>query len=301
MDVFTERAENEFSQEISYEEDMPTTPERISSLEHHVSTAKGAMWAFGLISFALIGLGSWLLKDVHDLDVRVGKLEQDLKDHGLEVVRAIEKPEDQKQLAANLSLVASQVRVARSEHRTPNRDRIARLSSAVEAAAVANPDIPEAWEAAYQLVDYRFSQNAAAASVAADLPLCLRSSNSGHGLKQLENTPPGPKDKEGFHLLVDSCVIDLDDLDLYEHSEAKIFFKKMRLRSGSTTPRTITFENVIVRYHGGPLIPIEIFEFAGCVFELDAPTGRPPPRAQSLAAQLLVAPDPSKAQVQLGS
>src|ERR1035441_6780642 len=138
---------------LESDDGMTSQPERIAALEQD----KKWHWiALVAVATLLMGWCGWLSVTLFGMKGDIQAIKQKIADGGNgAIVTALHNPSSLQQLAANLGMVSSQVRVARVEERPPNLERLSKLSGAVKDAAVAYPDIPEVWQAEAELISYR--------------------------------------------------------------------------------------------------------------------------------------------------
>ena len=143
---------------------MASQPERIAKLEE----GKKLHWrALGIAALAAAAWSTWLTTQLAQAnsnlalmagDVRA--IKQKIADGGVgPLVSALQNPKSPEQLAASLAVVSSQIRVAQVDGRHPDEEKLLRLSAAVKTAATRSPNMAEAWQAAYQIVNFRSSGN----------------------------------------------------------------------------------------------------------------------------------------------
>ena len=156
-----------------------------------IRIAGGAIFAW--LSFITWSGNSSLISLREDIKA----LKQSAKDHGAEIVQGIEHPKSTDQLVGSLMLASGQLQLARSEHRKPDPEKLVSLQNAIVKASRDNPDLPSTWEAAVQLVDYKF-QSQSTASELSSLPDCLNkpvklnASAEGDSLRNLSLIPGQP-------------------------------------------------------------------------------------------------------------
>jgi hypothetical protein len=159
-----------------------------------------------LLGITLIG-GKYILSiqgDIQAVQGDVKAIKQSAKDHGGEIVQDIENPKTTEQQAANLSLAAAQLKVATAENRPPNEGKLLLLQKAIAKQSTEHPELPETWQAAVQLVNYKFRSTSPLVST---LPNCL---SLPVGSPTLDNSidAGGPLTAE-FAII--ECSFDLDD------------------------------------------------------------------------------------------
>jgi hypothetical protein len=259
---------------------------KADEIEKHLTRSEHVAEFVIILLLAWLGAGTKMLFDMHG-DIQA--IKQKLDDRGLgSIVSSLEHPKSQQQLAANLSLVASEVRVARQDGKKPNNEKLARLSSAVKEVVATNPELPETWQAAFQLVSYR--SQSLKESNQASLRSCL---DSPIALAQYRNTIAAadkhliqlPKNPD-FMIVSSNCVLNLDDDGSFVHSAAWRFFEEVRKRFPENRVK-FSLQNATIVYSGGPMIPIDGLGFVNCVFDFRNPASVPPRAGQLLAGQLL--------------
>jgi hypothetical protein len=123
----------------------------------------------GIVGLPMLAWLAWLSIMLFSVKGDPQAIKQKIKDGGLgDIVSKLENPSSRQELAANLALVSSQVRLDRAEEKEPDREKMSTLRSAVVKAAAQNPDVPEVWQAASQIVSFRTAN----LQVHRSLPLC---------------------------------------------------------------------------------------------------------------------------------
>lgn len=287
---------------FSDEASVATTQERLAALE---SDKKWHWWALGGAS---VGAFAWLLyltTTLNGISVNVGKIQQRIADGGAgPIVQAIEHPKSDEQLAANLSLAAAQIQVARVERREPDATKLKTLEKALASATDTHPNLPETWRAALQLVDYKYESKSTAA-----LPNCLDASlddkseidrlQTADGVKDYPNFS-GPQTPEGWmsHVLLNNCSLNLDDDGTFDSTSVGKFFEKVRKHHPQATLFYLVLSGAHVTYSGRKMLPISGIQFTDCKFEIKQPEELPSKWARALTAQL-VTTDIKEGEVQI--
>jgi hypothetical protein len=267
---------------------MATQPERISALETH------RIWQWA----AIVGVGGWLIWVSLTL-IRVSgdlrAIKQKIKDGGLgDIVAQLREPKSSEQLQANLSTVIAQIQTARVNQTAPDHQKIKTLSGVLGEVVKRNPEVPEAWQAAVQMVDYKFQPLAASTS----LPDCLNMPDEGHNFEFVQNSD-GSRTKlpfptrlnlgvpnhftEGFR----NCNLNLeDDGNFYSTVVGKELLNAGAEAKGENSIIFI-LNHVNIRYAGGKPLPITQIQFRDCSFTFVQPIAVPSLPAQVLTTQLL--------------
>jgi hypothetical protein len=209
---------------------MPTQPERIASLETTAAIAKGVL---GVFIPLVILWGSYIT-------VNVIAIKQQMADGGnTKLVTELKTPKSPEQLRANLSTVVAQVQSAQANGIKPNPQKVYALSGAVSEAAQKNPELPQAWQAASELVNFR--------SGTQPIPPdpCFESE------PHFDNErPDGP-------LMVtiqeSNCTGDLGDADAFSRQIGNYMGEQQKELGSRLTAVNLVFLNAHIIYRGGPI------------------------------------------------
>lgn len=224
----------------------------------------------------LVGMGA-LGWSVH-IGNKVTAIEQQLVDGGnTKLVSELKLPKSPQQLQANLTMVTAQIRTARANGTKPNAQKVAALSDALSAVVQKDPNLPEAWQAATELVTYRSTQPATIQKACFGKSMSSVLNNSVNGIK----LPDSLSDID--------CSIDLGDIESFK-SNPDIKDLKLNLDGTLSSPLGIELTHAHVIYHGGPIIPFTILRCVACTYDFGFSTPPPVP-AQKLTRQLLIAED----------
>jgi hypothetical protein len=248
---------------------------RLASLE---TKMKAIFWVAGILTPIMFGAAYWI-------ESNIVAMKQALADGGIgRLVVSIEKPSSPQQLKANLQLVASQIRVARLGGEKPNLARIKAISRAVEGVASTNPDLPEVWQAASQLISYR----SVVGSSSEQLPDCLDSQVTGGTIV----SPPDGTTTVLQPIVLHNCRMVMDfNLEDLKRKKGNIplypFFDLPygRWKNGPA----IIFDNAVIEYRGGPIRVKVPMAFQNCTFDFDLQ--QVPSRNGSLLVRTLLASD----------
>jgi hypothetical protein len=260
---------------------MPTLAERVVAIETALSFWKMVIGGFsGAALLAGLGALSWC----YHLGTKVAVIESggDTK-----LVTELKTPKSHEQLRANLSMVTPQVETARANGIKPNTKKAKALSDALSLVIKRDPDIPQVWQAASELISYRYSF-----SEGVELPPEIARMfgspvpNSGNCFEQQRKLliPPPAAGPPLLNILTwNDCTLRLDDIEGYENSLAVQLSKQ---HNASPVPIRLALVRVKIVYHGGPIIPIVGMQTFGCEFEFEVPTV-PPVRARQLLEAIL--------------
>lgn len=124
LDVLVREVDNGSSPEFTSEEDMAKTDD----IQKSVARLEKTFWAVLLVLLGWLGTLSTMIYGLHgDLQA----IKQKIADGGNgAIVSALQHPTSPQQLAANLGLVSSQVRVARIAGTKPDPKKVMSLSEA---------------------------------------------------------------------------------------------------------------------------------------------------------------------------
>ena len=210
------------------------------------------------------------------LSTAVAHMEGKIGDPLATTVRQLDTSQPSDVLAASLAVLASTARLDRVSGRKTSPANVGALSAKVRQVAQASPEIPEAWRAAGEMVSLR---SVGFATAKQQLPACFGSRLFGSMLDI----------KVGDRMLQDQivyhdCSVDLDDVagwlstlnDIYPKAD----YRKIVLR----------FNNVVVHYRGGSIVPAQALVFVNCRFDLNLPMQPLTPQGQSFALNMLTIP-----------
>jgi hypothetical protein len=276
---------------VESEDTMAPQPERIASLETAAAIAK---WVLGIFIPLVIGWGAYITMNVI-------AMKQQLADGGnTKLVTELKAPKSPDQLRANLSMVSAQIQTAKANGTKPDAKKVQALSTALSQVVQRDPELPEAWQTAFQLVSYRFQL----AQIPPDSELrnCLdapKSLTEFAGTLREEGDNVAKHRPGHFQLVSSNCVLNLDSNSAFESTSGWQFFREVNERAPGNGVHFDLF-NAIVTYSGNGLIPFDGLKCTNCVFELKPSSAIPPRRGQALTDQLLTA-DLSKVDVNLRS
>ncbi len=262
---------------------MASYPERIISLE---ANKKWHWIALVVTAVTLVALGiwsAWLTVNLHRTARDLQAVKQKISDGGLgSIVAQLGEPKSSEQLAAILAIIASEVRYDRAGDRPPKLANLTKLSSAVKQVAIKSPEIPEVWQAAFQLVSYRSESTLPLARI--HLPNCADDLTS---LQLLSMSPPKAPDSK-FTVSLSSCALNLDDDGSFAQTALGKFFEEARKRNPGNENTIHLFAGTIT-YSGGKLLPVDRIDFENCLFDFKPPQMLPPDSGKLIADQLLTA------------
>jgi hypothetical protein len=280
LDVLLIEAEN--SSFLGFEVDMASQPERIASLETHRSW----QWVAICFLFTVVGVWcGWLSTAVIDMHSDLRAIKQKISDGGNgAIVSALEHPSSPQQLAANLALVSSQVRVARAEGKKADPQKLANLSTAIETVAQRDPSVPEVWQAASEIVTYRSEQKFFANG---EPPNCLDVwvQPASISLQNHTTTVLQP-------VILQNCkmVLDFDwdkDVKGTKPSGNVPLYPFLDLDYGEWRGGpAVIFKNAVIVYRGGPIQVHVPMAFQNCLFNLETKQD-PTPNGRLLVRTLL--------------
>ena len=278
--------------------DFQTTTRAVATLNGSFKTIK---WIFGILAPIVIG---WLGAGTYFLYTQGGDIramKQKFSDSG---IGPIVSKATGSGLQKNLTIVAAQVQVARSAGKkavsiNSKRDATS-LSNSVADIAAEDPDTPQVWDAAAQLISYRselqngFQQNSEANCFLTPGPLTATpftvavSTENGYLLETMT---------------LEHCALLLDDVDAYERSQIA-YGNQHAIKLNNTVPRLkLILNHVHVIYRGGPIIPVFQIVFNQCNFTFQFPPGIqtiPPAPAREIMENLLKADLSTTVQIATG-
>src|SRR5215831_12259731 len=265
-----------------------------------IKTALGiGKWISGILASAVVTIGIIAFSWCYNIGVKVGRLEQADQQRGTQIVADLKAPKSQQQLQANLTTVTAQIETARAEGKRPDPSKVKPLSSVLSEVVKKNPDMPSAWNAAMQLVNYRFQPTFGNIS---SLPDCLHIPMT--SVRSEVQGPPGP-DGIPTHFPVETfppvvqmkaamvelknCRLDLDDNGDFASTNAASALTDAKKRSPATNYLILELNNAFITYKGGKLLPVNEIRFKNCFFEIRPTLDLPDNRRQAITQQLLEA------------
>jgi hypothetical protein len=243
-------------------------------------------WILGIL---IPGLGFW----GWFVTTNIIAMKQQLADGGnTKLVTELKNPQSPQQLQANLDTVIAQVETAKAAGQQPNPQKAHALAEAIAQVTRKNPDVPEAWQAATQLVNFRAPLGGAA-------PAKCFSGNL-NKLLPPERIPP-PDNRSGWEFLVveesDGCTFDLDDAEAVVDRSKEMIDKATQLAAPERAGLAFRFRNAHIIYRGGPIpLEIKLYIFENCTFDWQLPSA-PSVAGQRFTQQLLEANNPTDVRV----
>lgn len=259
---------------------MTTQPERIASLETHEKFHWMALVAVATIGCAWL---SWASVTLFSIKADLQALKQDIADHGFgQIVADLKKPKSADQLRANLTTITAQIQTDRVEGKQPDKNKVDTLSKALAQVIQRDPQLPEAWQAAGELISYRSSSGSSEVA----LPPCQPEGDYVQIQPMLFTQAPPDRNLGifvGFYF--QNCTLVLDGPSpILQPSTMQVI-----LRQKDSVGLVLT--NVHVVYHGGDILPVRAIAFTNCTFDFQL-YSKPPSSAPNLMNALLTAPNP---------
>lgn len=271
--------------EIEGEHEVTVSDKQFLELSTQVAEMRGslkaAVWIIGILSAAATAAGIGAIAWCFNLSNAVAKLQQAVSDGGVtKLVSELKLPSSPDQLKANLSTVIAQVQTAKVNGAKPDPHKVKALSDAVSDVISDNPQLPEGWRAASQLVSFRAGRNAP------PQPDCFNKPHFGVMNAWMGDTS-GPKVPAPMANVweMDNCTMVLDDIDLFLKSEDGKALEADR-RAVPQRPLFIRLMHAHLVYHGGPVIPFTRLECISCTYEWDL-SAPPPDLEKKLTNDLL--------------
>jgi hypothetical protein len=253
--------------------DMAKTEERVASLETSLCLIKRTL----SVLVPTLLLWGWYIT------TNVIAMKQSMTDGGnTKLVAELKSPKSPDQLQANLATVDAQIQTARANGTKPNIKKVDALSGALSQVVKNDPDLPEAWQAAVQLVNYKYQPQV---TIARPLPSCL--SLSGPGTISFMG-PISPGDPVRLTFVLHNCTLNLDDENFWLTQMGKGIHDAMDTHPASYSIILIV-HNSNITYSGGKFLPVNQIQFQNCSFELKQPTVLPNRNVQLVTEQLLAA------------
>jgi hypothetical protein len=267
---------------------------RVDEVENRFARTEKLAGAVLLVLLSWMAAGTTFLVSMHG-DIQA--IKQNAKDHGGEIVENIANPKGDAQLAANLALAGAQIQVARSENRPSDPRKLQQLQSVIAKAAETHPNVPEAWQAAAQLVSYRYQ--AMDVPLATQLPDCLDTVVPGRNIDRVTQLDGSVVAEPGFttsqapkwmaHVILANCSLNLDDDGTFSRTSVGKFFEEVKKHHPNADFFSIVLSHVRITYSGGKMLPVSEIRYQDCVFEVKQSSGMPSIRSRALTNQLLTA------------
>jgi hypothetical protein len=259
--------------------------QRVNALSIAVGEMRGSLSAWGkigtILASAALAAGLGALGWSWTISTTVAKIQQAINDGGTaKIVSELKSPKSQEQLRASLSTVIAQVQTAKAEKKEPDTSKVSALSDAVDSVVKRNPTLPEAWQAAAQLVSFRSSQPTT--------EITKKCFEWPHDPKPQTNVKPGDGHHVAFEVWDSNCTLDFRNPEDMERTVER----NMRLHSADFPNLDyilVRLDNAHVIY-GGEDLKMVRFLFVNCTFEVELPKV-PPPNGRKLTEQLLEAKD----------
>ena len=243
-----------------------------------------------ILGTVVLGFGSWMWY----ITTNVVAIKQQLADGGnKQIVAELRTPKSPQQLLANLSTVIAQVQTARSDGKAADLEKVSSISSALAEVIQRNPNLPEAWQAAANLVDYKYQSPRSA-----PLVNCLDTLPGTGGFDRMQTTDgvidfpnlSGPQTPGWMsHVYLGNCTLKLDDDGTFDSTSVGKFFAEVRKHHPQASRFVLVLENAHVTYSGGNILPVTEIQFTNCTFDLTPPASLPNKWDRALATDLLVA------------
>ena len=255
-------------------------------------------WIAGGLGVAVLTIGIGAFTWCYNIGVQVGKLEQADLQRGVELVSELKAPKSQQQLQANLTTITAQIETAKADGKPPDASKVQPLSSVLSNVVRNNPDMPTAWNAAMELVNYRFQPTSQDIS---RLPDCLNLPSMGS--RPEVQGPPGADGIPTHHpragpivaqewkgmVVAQNCRLDLDDSGNFASSGAAKDFEDAKRQAPGINYYILEVTSAYVTYKGGKLLPINEIRFKNCSFQIQPTLDVPDKRRQAITKQLLEA------------
>jgi hypothetical protein len=207
-------------------------------------------------------------------------MKQALLSNNTQLVAELKHPKSDEQLKANLSTVVAQVQRARVNGVKPDLTKVSSLTNAVAQVVKSEPQIPEAWQAAVQLVNYRTASLSAA-------PSAEYACSKANVVVTGGPSPATMIATASFY----NCVLDLDEPTIWTKPD-------LESQGQSITDWHLDLHNVTVHYTGGAsLANVREITFDRCIMEFEINSRPSSPLGQSMLTQLLAAPTPGTSDV----
>jgi hypothetical protein len=298
------------SEVISIPEDiMASQPERVAVLEEKVRGLEGLKppgWKiFSTVVGAAVLWLSFISIQLYLIAQRVSHMEGKIGDPLAATVKGLESPVSDATLAADLQLLSAQIRVDEVRKAQAKPENVQMLASALTEVTKKHPELPETWQAAAQLVNYKYQAQDKSVS---ELSNCLGGNGERYkySSKFSANAVPSAGNAEqaqipldsllpgvmpAFVLTIRDCALNLDDDGNFPSTLLGRAVEEARKSAPELSAYSLVLNmfNVHVTYTGGKLIPVKGILFRDCTFEFKSRLGIPSKGSQQITSQLLVA------------
>ena len=254
---------------------MPSTPERLTSLETRMTLA---LWLLGLSLTGVFGAVAWAFH----ISSQITAVRQQLSDGGNKaLVAALEQPNSLPQLRADLNLVSAQTRAAAANRDRIDEQKIKALKLAVRVVLQRTPEVVEGWEAASDLMNLSTtSMSPVPKQSCFDKRLPLNFAKF--------YTPDQPNT---LYLKLADCALNLNDVEGLQRSLLTNFIGRVPPPASAISSLTIELKRVEVSGDiSRPMIPFAYMILRDCNFQVLA-SGLPTDKGRLLTASALTAED----------
>jgi hypothetical protein len=233
--------------------------DRITALEVKLKAIeKYSKWALGILVPSLLG---W----VWFITSNVIAMKQQLADGGnTKLVAELKEPKSPDQLRASLNTVIAQVQTAQAAGKMPDANKAQALSTAISQVVQKNPQLPEAWNAAAELVSYK---TLILHPKRAHLAPCIVE-NAKPELKAV----PGMMGTQYAGYFFSNCSLNLETIPPPTLRKGDIP-KDFPIQGANITIPVILTDGEVI-YEGGAIAPDASFLFENCAFYIK-PDGDP--------------------------
>jgi hypothetical protein len=233
------------------------TNERIDNLHKHVNFLLKLVGSLFVILF--VPWISWVSISLNSMNGDIHAIKQAEKNNGTEIVSRLEKPPSLDQLKHDLAVTSAKLELQNLTIDPKTKvepSSYKGLETALLQVTKSHPDLPQAWNAAAQLVSYK---SATSTSTPASLPPCdMSNMKPSHRVITLPN---GVVRIEGGYFFA-NCTLTLEDLPPQPKPPKGKF---------SVVWPTVILDNGVVIYRGGELAEgNDAFTFYNCRFEMGA-------------------------------
>lgn len=239
------------------------TQQEFQTLSNTVSGIPGSLSTWKVISgcatAAVLAAIGW---SIH-IGIKIAAIEQSLSDNGVKLVAELKSPKSMEQLKANLSTVVAQIRTAQVNAKPPDPGKTKVLSRVLSEVVTSQPQLPEAWSAAAELVSYETQGTREPVA----LPPC-DIKNAEPESRQVSLPNGGTEYQLGYFL--SKCSLRLEDVPNMvtsaKHPIRNLPGIQNGGRGGMSFPLRLTDGEVI--YDGGPIAHEAGFIFQNCIFHI---------------------------------
>ncbi|WP_103934374.1 hypothetical protein [Bryocella elongata] len=238
----------------------------------------------GVAATAVVGWVAWV-------SFSIATIKQNVSDanSGKPLITALLDPKSPQQLQASLSTVIATVETAQVQGKRPDQKKVGELSAAMTHVVEQHPTLPQAWQAAAELVNYKFAADSQAIPQTDCNTATRQILPDISDLDERPLTKDSPPQPDGLLVDLKNCRLDLDDERFWTVGEGKsiLIFQHDHPQYKDIVLRLSMVE---IHYSGEKsLAPISRILFKNCRFVITSPTAIPSAPGRRIMTELLAA------------